>query len=279
MLHSARPLILPARACVCRRHPGLRASPATPTAQQSAHDRLFQLFKDSDEASLKRNPFQALARGDLRYADRLGDLFSDAHYRGEKAADEQDLAALHTIPRDQLNATDQIAYDVFDYTTSDALRGLQPQLLMLTEALPMNHFYGLHTEYPTIASGQGGAPYNTLLDYENSLKRNRDFATNIDEAIVSMAQGRGGRRSRYQAHRPQHDRATRQPVEADAREIAYWGPIKSFPAVIGPADRARLTKEYRESITTVIYPALTRLRGFCRTNICATPATASDSCT
>ena len=58
-------------------------------AQASAHDRLFQLFKDSDEASLRRNPLQALYRGDQRYADRLGDLFSDAHYQAEKAAAEQ----------------------------------------------------------------------------------------------------------------------------------------------------------------------------------------------
>src|SRR3954463_6238576 len=90
-------------------------APAVASAQQSAHDRLFELFKASDEASLKRNPIQALFRGDYRYADRLGDLFSDAHYLGEKAAAEHDLAALHAIPRDALNATDQIAYDVFDY--------------------------------------------------------------------------------------------------------------------------------------------------------------------
>ena len=45
--------------------------------------------------------------------------------------------------------TDQLAYDVFEYQTKDTLRGLQPDLLTLTEALPMNHFFGLHTEYPT----------------------------------------------------------------------------------------------------------------------------------
>ena len=46
---------------------------------------LFQLFKESDEASLKRNPMQALFRGDYRYADRLGDLFSDAHYQARES--------------------------------------------------------------------------------------------------------------------------------------------------------------------------------------------------
>jgi hypothetical protein len=55
---------------------GAEAQPAASLSatQQSAHDRLFRLFKDSDEASLKRNPLQALVRGDMRYADRLGDL-------------------------------------------------------------------------------------------------------------------------------------------------------------------------------------------------------------
>src|SRR5690349_24121358 len=116
--------------------PALGAAPVvrSPTtvespAQTAAHARLFELFKASDEASLKRNPLQALFRGDLRYADRLGDLFSDAHYQGEKAAAEHDLTALHAIPRGELNAADQLAYDVFEFQTKDTLRGLQPDLL------------------------------------------------------------------------------------------------------------------------------------------------------
>src|SRR5690348_8894085 len=112
-------------------------APAAPASQASAHDQLFQVFRESDEASLQRNPLQALFRGDMRYADHLGDLFSDAHYQGEKAAAEHDLAALRTIPRDQLDATDKIAYDVFQYQTEDELRGFQPDILEISEALPM----------------------------------------------------------------------------------------------------------------------------------------------
>src|SRR6478672_8740592 len=87
----------------------LLAVAAPVAAQSSAHDRLFQLFKDSDEAYLKRNPLQALYRGDYRYADRLGDLFSDAHYQAEKAAGERDLAALAAVPRAELSPDDQLA--------------------------------------------------------------------------------------------------------------------------------------------------------------------------
>jgi uncharacterized protein (DUF885 family) len=42
----------------------------------------------------------------------------------------------------------------------------------------------------------------------------------------------------------------------------YWGPIQNFPASIGPADRARLTSEYHDSLTNVVYPALQRMRDF-----------------
>jgi uncharacterized protein (DUF885 family) len=236
--------------------------PPTVAPQASAHDRLFQLFKDSDEASLKRNPINALLRGDLRYADRLGDLFSDAHFQGEKAAAEQDLAALHAIPRDQLDSKDQLAYDVFEYQTKDTLRGLQPDLLTVTEALPINHFFGIHTYYPTLASGQGGAPYNTVADYENSLKRNKDFAANIDEAIAQWKKGEAeGVVDTKLTVNNMIEQLDAQ-LKMKPEDSPYWGPIKSFPKEIGEADRARLTAEYRNSISNTIYPALTRMRDF-----------------
>ena len=112
-----------------RRQPLIDAAAVAQPAQPSAHDRLFQLFKDSDEANLKRNPLNAIFRGDLRYADRLGDCITDEYYAAERAAAEADLAALQAIPRDQLNATDQLAYDVFEFSTKDTLRGYQPDML------------------------------------------------------------------------------------------------------------------------------------------------------
>ena len=238
------------------------AQRAPAATQLSAHDRLFQLFKDSDEASLRRNPLQALYRGDLRYADRLGDLFSDAHFQGEKAAAEHDLQALQAIPRGELGPSDQIAYDVFEYQTKDNLRALQPELLALNEALPMNHFFGLHTQYPTLASGQGGAPYATLDDYANSLKRDHDFAANIDEAISQWKKGEAeGVVDTKLTVRNMIEQLNNQ-LKLKPEDSPYWGPIKAFPASIGAADRARLTDAYRASISGVIYPALTRMRDF-----------------
>ena len=42
------------------------ATPAPAAVEKSAHDRLFDLFKASDEANLQRNPLSALFRGELK---------------------------------------------------------------------------------------------------------------------------------------------------------------------------------------------------------------------
>ena len=53
----------------------------------------------SDEDSLRRNPLQALSRGDMRYADRLGDFLSDAISMPSARRRARELAALARIDR------------------------------------------------------------------------------------------------------------------------------------------------------------------------------------
>ena len=258
LILSASVLVIVAPHAVLAQAPAAQAT----QARQSAHDRLFQVFKDSDEAFLKRNPLQAIFRGDMRYADRLGDMITDEYYAAEKAAAEQDLAALHAIPRDQLNPTDQIAYDVFDYTTKDTLRSYQPDLLHLTKVRPLNHFFGLHTFYATFASGKGGAPFTTLQDYENNLKRHKDFVTYLDRSIGRFREGeKSGVVETKLTVRNMIEQLDNQ-LKMKPEDSPYYGPIKQFPASISSADRTRLTQEYRAAIAEEIYPALTRLRDF-----------------
>jgi uncharacterized protein (DUF885 family) len=240
------------------------AAAAPVKTAQGEHAKLFDLFKRSDEATLKRNPLQALFRGDMRYAAHFGDYISDAYYDAERAAAESDLAALHGIDRAVLNPTDQIAYDVFEFQTRDTLRGLEPDLLALTQVRPMNHFYGFHTFYPTFASGQGGAPFKTLADYDNNLLRHKEFVTYLDRAIERFRQGEasGVVESKLTVRNmiEQLDTQLKQKPE----DSPYFGPAKDFPDSFSAAEKARLTAEYRLAVTDELYPALTRLRDFLR---------------
>ena len=84
LLAAATFLILPActsgagaEAVSASAEPAPASTVASPDEAGSA--RLHQLFRDSDEASLRRNPLSAIFRGDLRYADRFGDYVSDAY--------------------------------------------------------------------------------------------------------------------------------------------------------------------------------------------------------
>ncbi|GAA4023983.1 DUF885 domain-containing protein [Sphingomonas swuensis] len=232
---------------------------------EAAHRELFALFQASDEASLKRNPLSGLFRGDFRYADQLGDSISDAYFAGEKAAAEKDLADLARINRAALNETDQIAYDVFKFSTEDTLRGYQPDLLALTRVRPMNHFFGLHTFYPTLASGEGAAPFKTLADYENNLKRHRDYVRYLDATIgrwrEGMASGVVDTKLTVRNMIEQLDNQLKQKPS----ENNYLGPIRKFPDTVAAADRTRLTAEYQAAYADGIRPALTRVRDFLRT--------------
>src|SRR6478735_5618701 len=236
------------------------APPAAAVASaESPHDRLFRLFRESDEAQLKRNPLFGISRGDLRYADQFGDYISDAYYAGEKAAAESDLSALHSIDRASLDSTDQLAYDVFEFTTADTLKNYQPEILALTKVRPINHFSGFHTFYPTFSSGAGGAPFKTVADYDNALKRHAGYAKLLDASVERFRQGEAegvfDTKLTVRNVVEQLDTQLKQPVE----ESPFYGPIKKFPADFSAADKARLEAAYRAEIQGDIYPAIKRL--------------------
>jgi uncharacterized protein (DUF885 family) len=246
--------------------PATAAQPVSPSGQSAAvseaDTRLLTLFHDSDEAYLQRNPINALFRGDLRYADRLGDYVSDAYFAGERAAGESELKALATINRAQLTPTNKIAYDVFKWQTELTLKGLQPDLLALMAVRPMDHFSGFHVFYPDLASGEGSAPFNTLADYENNLKRHDDYVKVLD---MSIARFREGMKSGV----VQPKLTVRNMIEQLDLQIAqgvegstFYGPVRKFPDSISPADQARLKTAYAATIRDKIQPANKRLRDF-----------------
>ncbi|HZF44047.1 MAG TPA: DUF885 domain-containing protein [Sphingomonadaceae bacterium] len=252
--------------------PGLRTAeplnrtPAgVPAARASPSHVLAALLAASDEASLRRNPTQALARGDLRYADRLEEYFSDSYYRAEREAARGELAALARIDRARLTPDERVSYDVFRWQRETDLRGMSDALLDTARVLPLNHFYGVHTGFSELSSGEGVAPYKTLADYENGLARNDDFVRAIDRSIVRMREGlaAGVVQPRLVMTNVlgQLDAMLGESVEGGA----FFRPLTMFPASVFAADQERLRAAHRASISTGIRPALTRLRDFVRT--------------
>ena len=239
------------------------AAPAA-DAPGKAGEQLRALLARSDEANLKRNPLFALFRGDLRYADQFGDYISDDYYAAERQAAREDLDALAHIDRAALLPEDRVSYDVFAYQRDDDLKGLDPALLAARIDRPIDHFTGLQTVVPDLSSGEGAAPFASVADYDNNLKRLDGYIRYLERATVRMrhglAAGVTNPRLVMQNVIGQLDALIAEGVEGST----FYKPVRNFPAAVGAADRARLSAAYADFIRERLLPAHVRLRDFLR---------------
>ncbi|HEX8640952.1 MAG TPA: DUF885 domain-containing protein [Allosphingosinicella sp.] len=249
-------------AAAAQENPPAKAAAAAAQGQETPSQRLHRLFRESDEDNLRRNPISAIFRGDYRYADRLGDFLTDEYFAAERAAAERDLRELGAIDRNALNATDRLAYDVFKYQREDDLLDVRPDMLALTAVRPVNHFTGFHTFYPVFASGNNAAPFRNVEDYENNLKRHREFVQAFDRVISRFREG-------MQSGVVETKLTIRNVIAQLDTQLAqspeqspYYGPVREFPDAVPEADRARLRQAHLEMIRDQIYPAYRRLREF-----------------
>ncbi|HEX8193541.1 MAG TPA: DUF885 domain-containing protein, partial [Allosphingosinicella sp.] len=237
-------------------------APAPAAPQETAGERLRRLFHESDEASLRRNPLSGIFRGDYRYADRLGDFLSDESFAADREAAQRELAALAAIDRNALNPTDRIAYDVFKYQREEDLEGVSPEMLALTAVRPINHFTGFHTFYPTFASGRNAAPFRNVEDYENNLKRHRDYVRALDRAVARSREGlaSGVVETKLTIRNVIGQLDTQ--LAAAPEDSPFFGPVQTFPEAVPESERARLRAAHLAAIRDDIYPAYRRMRDF-----------------
>ena len=248
--------------------PALAQTAAAPmqtaaAADQSEHDKLFSLFEDADARELALNPLSRLFRGEEENAGRLGDLLTDSAFLAARTDIKLNLALLAQVDRSKLDATDALAYDVFKYTQERALLGYTDETRRLTEVRPLNHFFGLHTFYPTFASGTGVAPFKTLANYEDNLSRHDDYIAFIDRAIAKFREGMESGVIETKLTTGIMVTQLDTQLNTALTESQYMAPTKAFPDEFSDADKARLTAAY-EAKTGEIYAANTRLRDFLR---------------
>ncbi|MBU6164809.1 MAG: DUF885 family protein [Alphaproteobacteria bacterium] len=242
--------------------PALAQSPAPVAAAQSPSVRLAALFAQSDADNLKRNPLGRLFRGDTSTADQLGEVITDAAYATEKRAAEAELKALAAIDRAALSPSEQVSYDTFKWQRETDLAGVSPALIAATAPRPIDHFFGFHNFVAELQSGTSAAPFRTVKDYEDALKRHEQFALLLDLAILRFRQGMqtGVVQPRLVVNNiiDQLDTLTAGGTDGSI----MMKPVQSFPDGIGAADQARLKAAYATMVGGRVNPALIRLRDF-----------------
>ncbi|MGY2131820.1 DUF885 domain-containing protein [Hymenobacter sp. HD11105] len=220
-------------------------SSAAPATQPGASAPLAALFEAYWEEQARLNPLTATARGDNRYNDQLYNFQTQVSRNESVAFAQRYLTALQQLDRAKLSANDRLSYDVFKYQLEISLEGAKHNFWMM----PFNQFiFSFSNTFPLLGSGKGGQPFKTAQDYDNWLRRLRQFPPLIDSAISNYRRGmRAGvvlPKAAVVKMLPQ----LRALAPADPTQSVFYGPVAAFPAAVSAADRARLTPLYLEAI-------------------------------
>jgi uncharacterized protein (DUF885 family) len=248
------------------------AAPASAAAAQAEGPREADPARDVDalteryfEEALALNPLRATFLGDSRYDDRLGNPASPEFLRAARALEEKYLAAALAIDPATLQGQARLTWDVFVRDRRLAVQGFE----FPDELMPVNQMDSLYSTLAVLGSGASAQPFRAPAQYEAWVKRAAEFPAWVDSAIARMREGtkRGVTLPQPVARKllPQFE----QLVVAKPEDSVFWGPIRMLgapdeapPAGFTPADRERLTREYRELIATKLMPSLVRLRAY-----------------
>ena len=225
-------ILLPALAAVAA------ALPAA--AQQSATERLQQLFADDWEYRLRESPLFATSLGDTRYSHLL-DPAGLADVERQTAENRAFLERLRAIPRDSLSPLDRINYDIYERGRRETLE----EAALGLHLIPITNREGFHTFFPQLPDN---VPLLTVKDYENYVARLNAFRPWVGQHVELMREGirRGmvlpgvslqGVEETLQPH-----------IVADPTASLLWKPFAAFPAGVPEGERGRLAAAGRAAI-------------------------------
>jgi uncharacterized protein (DUF885 family) len=215
-------------------------SAQSPPASSSADARLRALY--TEEWNWRQQELGRGAAGD-RFP-RVGAASQQARFAYWKRT----LAALDTIPFDQLSPEEQINEQIF----RTSLRALASDVQYRTYEAPFNSDTFFWNDF---TPRQGFA---TAAAYRSYLARLRDVPRYFDEQIANM---RAGLARGYSVPRVSvlgRERTIEPYVKADASNPLY-APFTQFPAGVTQADQDALRAEAATVIRDVVAPAYTRL--------------------
>ncbi|UTY56785.1 DUF885 family protein [Massilia sp. erpn] len=231
------------------------AAPAT--SQAAAKKQLITLADAYYDALARFEPVGATESGDNRFDDQLGLSIAPAQRAKQFARYRQFAKRLAAIPRGQLSRADQIHYDVLDFE----LKSLLSFAAFPEHLLPLNQMDSMPVTLANYAGGEGSQPLTTVKQYQAYLSRLRQLPAWIDQAIANMREGMRQNvvlpKALVVSTLPQFQKL----LSASPEQSIYYTPISKLPASFSAADKAKLSKAYRTTVSQ-LEPALQRLASF-----------------
>lgn len=227
----------------------------TRPASAGKNKELAAFFDQYYENRLKLYPLEATAIGDNRYNDQLPNDGSPAFLAKAKSFYADNLQKVKTFKREDLNAEDQLSYDIFVYEMQIALQGFNYHF----EYMPFNQFYALPITIGQFGSGTGAQPFKTVQDYQNWLKRLQEFSVWGDTAIENFQKGVKSGQVLPKALVLKMIPQMRAMEVTDPTKSLFYGPINNFPKSFSDTEKSTLKEAYKKSIMQVVVPTYKKL--------------------
>ncbi len=223
---------------------------------ENQNDVLQHYLTDYWEHVLEFNPTFATYIGDHRYNDRLEDLSGES-LAGQNRFFKILLKKTGKIEAIKLHKENKLNLALIRRSLEDTLQMYDFTL----HYLPLDHMRGPHIDFPQIIEYQ---PFNTLLDFENYIKRLNAFPRLIEQVIENM---RSGVKSGMTAFRGVIDHVLKQVImftQPVTEKSPLYQPVSGLPEDFTKKDKEDIGRSVKEAITTKVTPAYRELYHYLR---------------
>lgn len=229
--------------------PGVLA--LSPPAKGDPAQRLTTLLASEWQRWLVDHPEEASLTGDHRYDDRWTDMSLEA-IEARHVADAGALLKLLEIDRERLTPAAQLNFDLYRQQLERDIEAYRYR----GHLQPINHLGGVQTSDQLAEALQ----FETVLDYENWIRRIRGIDAAVNQSIVllrmGLAEGRTVPKVIMKRVPPQIDRQLVKKPEASP----LYAPFLKFAPGVPEDQRARLADAAKAAIRDSALPAWQRLK-------------------
>ncbi|RXH56564.1 DUF885 domain-containing protein [Granulicella sibirica] len=231
--------------------PPAPAAAASPAARAAALDRIFS---DYWQERMKHEPEFASTLGDKRYNDQLSDL-SPAAVNASLQRGQVFIQRISEIDTAGLPEQTRLSAELLLRTLIDDQEGAR----FKEWEMPLDQFGGYHLQLPMLVAQ---LPFDTVKDYDDYITRLKkvpaQFSQLMTDLQLGVDEGRVPPKYIIEKVAVQIQSIAGQTAEASP----FSGPLKKFPAAIGPEDRKRISADLLDAVSTSVLPSYQRLGKF-----------------
>lgn len=210
---------------------------------------------------LNLNPLMATESGVYNHNDRMEITISEPHFKKSILLNRRYLDSLKTIDIDKLREPDRLNAEIFKYKLSHELAALKMGIFSGGVAMrPVDQFvFSFPTNFAAKASGKRDIPFKSVKNYDDWMQRMKIFTQWVDAAIANMNTGISKGNTSPRAAMLKVPAQLKPLFEGPADSSIFYKPILTIPDSFSAADKARLRKDYHNTIKQYIQPAYKKL--------------------